>query len=70
VGNGWEIGSAIGTDGALTAEQVGVMAIPSATDGKTVPVFLGGSVLGVAAKSQNQQAAIDWISQLGTDAGQ
>lgn len=70
VGNGWEIGSAIGTDGALTADQVGVMAIPSATDGKTVPVFLGGSVLGVAAKSQNQQAAIDWISQLGTDAGQ
>lgn len=70
IGNGWEIGLAIGEDGALTADQVGIMAIPSATDGKTAPVFLGGSVLGVAAKSQNQQAAIDWIAQLATDEGQ
>jgi N,N'-diacetylchitobiose transport system substrate-binding protein len=70
VGNGWEIGSAIGTDGKLTADQVGVMAIPSATDGKTVPVFLGGSVLGVAAKSQNQAQAIDWLKQLTAETGQ
>ena len=70
VGNGWEIGSAIGTDGKLTADQVGVMAIPSATDGKTVPVFLGGSVLGIAAKSQNQAAALDWLKQLTSDSGQ
>jgi len=70
VGNGWEIGSAIGTDGKLTADQVGVMAIPSATDGKTVPVFLGGSVLGIAAKSQNQAAALDWLKQLTADSGQ
>jgi N,N'-diacetylchitobiose transport system substrate-binding protein len=40
------------------------MAIPSATDGKTVPVFLGGSVLGIAAKSPNQAQAIDWLKQL------
>ena len=70
IGNGWEIGSAIGTDGKLTADQVGVMGIPSATDGKTVPVFLGGSVLGVAAKSQNQAAAIDWLKELTSDSGQ
>ena len=70
IGNGWEIGSAIGTDGKLTADQVGVMAIPSATDGKTVPVFLGGSVLGVAAKSQNQAQAIDWLTQLTSPSGQ
>lgn len=73
VGNGWEISSAIGTSGVVTsADQVGVMAIPSATDGKTVPVFLGGSVLGVAAKSSsaNQAAAEDWIKQLQTDEGQ
>jgi N,N'-diacetylchitobiose transport system substrate-binding protein len=70
VGNGWEIGSAIGTDGKLTADQVGVMAIPSATDGKTVPVFLGGSVLGVAAKSQNQAQAIEWLKQLTAESGQ
>ncbi len=70
IGNGWEIGSAIGTDGKLTKDQVGVMAIPSATDGKTVPVFLGGSVLGVAAKSANQAQALDWLKQLTTDQGQ
>jgi N,N'-diacetylchitobiose transport system substrate-binding protein len=70
IGNGWEIGSAIGTDGKLTADQVGVMAIPSATDGKTAPVFLGGSVLGIAAKSPNQAAALDWLKQLTSDSGQ
>ncbi len=46
------------------------MAIPSATDGKTVPVFLGGSVLGVAAKSPNQAQAIDWLKQLTSESGQ
>jgi N,N'-diacetylchitobiose transport system substrate-binding protein len=70
VGNGWEIGSAIGTDGKLTADQVGVMAIPSVTDGKTQPVFLGGSVLGIAAKSKNQAEALDWLKQLVSDEGQ
>jgi N,N'-diacetylchitobiose transport system substrate-binding protein len=71
VGNGWEISSAIGSKGVVTsADQVGVMAIPSVTDGKTQPVFLGGSVLGVAAKSKNQAQAIDWLKQLTTDSGQ
>jgi N,N'-diacetylchitobiose transport system substrate-binding protein len=70
IGNGWEIGSAIGTDGKLTADQVGVTSIPGATDGKTAPVFLGGSVLGIAAKSQNQAAALDWLKQLTSDSGQ
>lgn len=71
VGNGWEIGSAVDPKGVVkSADQVGVMAIPSATDGKTVPVFLGGSVLGVAAKSPNQAQAIDWIKQLTSDQGQ
>ncbi len=71
VGNGWEIGSAVDPKGVVTsADQVGVLAIPSATDGKTVPVFLGGSVLGVASKSKNQAQAIDWIKQLTSDAGQ
>jgi N,N'-diacetylchitobiose transport system substrate-binding protein len=71
VGNGWEISSAIGTKGVVTsADQVGVMAIPSVTDGKTQPVFLGGSVLGIAAKSKNQAQALDWLKQLTTDEGQ
>ncbi len=67
VGNLWEIGSAIGTDGKLTADQVGVMPIPGAQDGTTVPVFLGGSDLGVAANGKNQQQALDWIKLLNTD---
>ena len=71
VGNGWEISSAIGTKGVVTsADQVGVMAIPSVNDGKTQPVFLGGSVLGIAAKSKNQTQALDWLKQLTTDEGQ
>jgi N,N'-diacetylchitobiose transport system substrate-binding protein len=71
VGNGWEIGSAIGTKGVVTsADQVGVMAIPSVTDGKTQPVFLGGSVLGIAAKSKNQAQALDWLKELTTPDGQ
>jgi N,N'-diacetylchitobiose transport system substrate-binding protein len=71
VGNGWEIGSGIGKTGAVTSmDQVGVMAIPSVNDGKTQPVFLGGSVLGIAAKSKNQAQALDWIKQLTTDSGQ
>ncbi len=71
VGNGWEIGSAIGAKGVVTsADQVGVMAIPSVNDGKTQPVFLGGSVLGIAAKSKNQAAALDWLKELTTDSGQ
>ena len=71
VGNGWEIGSAVDPKGVVkSADQVGVMAIPSVNDGKTQPVFLGGSVLGVAAKSKNQTQALDWIKQLTSDNGQ
>ena len=71
VGNGWEVSSAIGTKGVVTsADQVGVMAIPSVNDGKTQPVFLGGSVLGIAAKSKNQAQALDWLKQLTTNDGQ
>jgi N,N'-diacetylchitobiose transport system substrate-binding protein len=71
VGNGWEIGSAVDPKGVVkTADQVGVMAIPSATDGKTVPVFLGGSVIGIAAKSPSQAQALDYLKQLTSDSGQ
>jgi N,N'-diacetylchitobiose transport system substrate-binding protein len=71
VGNGWEVSSAIGTKGVVTsADQVGVMTIPSVNDGKTQPVFLGGSVLGIAAKSKNQAQALDWLKQLTTNDGQ
>lgn len=71
IGNGWEIGLTIGKTGAVTnAAQVGVAPIPSVNDGKTVPVFLGGSVIGIAKNSKNQAAAIDWVAQLSAPAGQ
>src|SRR6478736_5987772 len=41
--------------------KLGVFPIPSSTDGKTAPVFLGGSNLGIAAGSANQDLALDWV---------
>jgi N,N'-diacetylchitobiose transport system substrate-binding protein len=71
IGNGWEVGLSYGAKGVVkTADQVGTASIPSATDGKTVPVFLGGSVIAVAAKSKNVDAAEDFIASISTPAGQ
>jgi N,N'-diacetylchitobiose transport system substrate-binding protein len=71
IANGWEAGLTVGKTGAVTsADQVGAAAIPSATDGKTVPVFLGGSVIGIAKNSKNLEAAEDFVAQLSTPLGQ
>ncbi len=71
IGNGWEIAGSIGTTGAVTkATQVAAMPIPSINDGKTVPVFLGGSVIGIPKNDKNMQAALDWVAQLSTPTGQ
>jgi N,N'-diacetylchitobiose transport system substrate-binding protein len=67
-GTQWDV-PALG--GAITkASQIGVLPIPSVNDGKTVPVFLGGSVLGIAKNSKNQQAALDWVAQISAPIGQ
>jgi N,N'-diacetylchitobiose transport system substrate-binding protein len=42
--------------------DIGAFPIPSMTAGKTAPVFLGGSVLGVPVNSANQDLAKDWLS--------
>lgn len=60
IANLWELGTAETRNAAITG-KLGVFAIPSSTDGKTAPVFLGGSNLGIAAGSQNQDLAIDWV---------
>ncbi len=71
IANGWEVGSSFGPTGVVkTADQVGTAPIPSVNDGKTVPVFLGGSVIGIAAKSKNIPAAEDFVAELSTPAGQ
>ena len=41
--------------------QIGTFPFPSASDGRTQPVFLGGSDLAVAAKSKNQALALAYL---------
>jgi N,N'-diacetylchitobiose transport system substrate-binding protein len=63
IANLWELGTAESKDAAMKG-KLGVFAIPSSTDGKLAPVFLGGSNLGIAAGSQNQDLALDWVKLL------
>src|SRR2546429_885372 len=63
IANGWEISVITDPksgDPALK-DKLGVFPIPSHTAGQTAPVFLGGSDLGVAAKSKNQDVANEWV---------
>jgi N,N'-diacetylchitobiose transport system substrate-binding protein len=66
IANGWEVG--VITDpkagNPALADKLGVFPIPSHNAGQTAPVFLGGSDLGVAAKSKNQALANEWIELL------
>jgi len=41
--------------------DIGTFPFPSTTDGKTQPVFLGGSDLAIAAKSKNQALALAYL---------
>jgi N,N'-diacetylchitobiose transport system substrate-binding protein len=63
IANLWELGYTETKDAAIKG-KLGVFAIPSSTDGKTAPVFLGGSNLGIAAGSLNQDLALDWVKLL------
>jgi N,N'-diacetylchitobiose transport system substrate-binding protein len=58
--NLWEVGTAE-TRNADIKGKLGVFPIPSRTEGKTAPVFLGGSNLGVPSTSKNQALALDWV---------
>jgi N,N'-diacetylchitobiose transport system substrate-binding protein len=66
IANGWEVG--VITDpksgDPTLKDKLGVFPIPSHTAGSTAPVFLGGSDLGVAAKSKNQDLADAWVKLL------
>lgn len=63
LGSAWEIGS-ITTAKPELEDQIGTFAMPSMTEGKTQPVFLGGSDLGIPAKSQNQELALAYLKIL------
>src|SRR6266705_735210 len=64
IANGWEVG--VITDPKAgdpsLKDKLGAFPIPSHTAGQTAPVFLGGSDLGVAAKSKHQDLANEWVA--------
>ena len=67
IANGWEVG--VITDpkagDPTLLPKLGAFPIPSHNAGQTAPVFLGGSDLGIAAHSQHQDLARQWIQLLG-----
>src|SRR6266849_2999898 len=66
VANGWEVG--VITDpkagDPTLKDKLGAFPIPSHNAGQTAPVFLGGSDLGISAKSQHQALAQEWLGLL------
>ena len=60
VANGWEKGVILDPkEGDPKLEKdLAVFPLPSRTSGQTAPVFLGGSDLGIAAKSKSQDLAL------------
>lgn len=63
IGLPWEEAGVVKNDPAL-ASQLGAFPIPSKDAGKTAPVFLGGSDIGIAANSKNQAAAEAYVALL------
>ena len=63
VANGWEVGVITDpkTGDPSLKDKLGVFPIPSHNAGQTAPVFLGGSDLGIGAKSKNQDLAEEYI---------
>jgi N,N'-diacetylchitobiose transport system substrate-binding protein len=66
IANLWELGYTESKDAKIKG-KLAVFAIPSSTAGKKAPVFLGGSNLGIAAGSKNQDLAVDWVKLLSGD---
>ena len=66
IANGWEVGVILDPKAGNPAlkDQLGAFPIPSHNAGQTAPVFLGGSDLGIAAKSKHQDLAQAWIATL------
>ena len=66
IANGWEIGVITDpkTGDPSLKDKLGVFPIPSHNAGQTAPVFLGGSDLGIAAKSKAPGLSQEWIGLL------
>lgn len=63
IGLPWEEAGVVKNDPQL-ASQLAAFPIPSKDAGKTAPVFLGGSTIGIAANSKNQSAAEAYVAML------
>jgi len=66
IANGWEVGVILDPKAGdpTLKDKLGVFPIPSHVAGQTAPVFLGGSDLGIAAKSKNKTLANEWVGML------
>jgi N,N'-diacetylchitobiose transport system substrate-binding protein len=66
VANGWERGVILDkkTGNPKLEKDLAAFPLPSHNPGQTAPVFLGGSDLGIATKSKNQDLALDWVKLL------
>jgi N,N'-diacetylchitobiose transport system substrate-binding protein len=66
VANGWEKGVILDPKqgNPKLEKDLAAFPLPSRSSGQTAPVFLGGSDLGIAAKSKNQDLALDWVKLL------
>ena len=66
VANGWEKGVILDkkTGNPKLENDLAAFPLPSRNPGQTAPVFLGGSDLGIATKSKNQDLALDWVKLL------
>jgi N,N'-diacetylchitobiose transport system substrate-binding protein len=66
IANGWEVGVITDPKAGNPAlkDKLGAFPIPSHNAGQTAPVFLGGSDLGIAAKSKHIDLANEWVGML------
>jgi len=66
IANGWEVGVILDPKAGNPAlkDQLGAFPIPSHNAGQSAPVFLGGSDLGIAAKSKHVDLANAWVQML------
>src|SRR6266542_2286109 len=66
IANGWEVGVITDPKAGNPAlkDKLGAFPIPSHNSGQTAPVFLGGSDLGVAAKSTHLNLENKWVGML------
>ena len=67
---GWKPGQIINPDDGCPEMEanIGVFALPGSDGGTTAPVFLGGSVIGVASNSDNKDLAVDLVEiMIGTE---